>query len=67
MFVKVSYCIEMGQMDEGGGDHYLSGPDFAILKTKVLQSALDDEHLDPESVLNAHNEKRLIILLFSKL
>ena len=42
----------MGQRDEGGGDHYLSGPDFAILKTKVLQSALDDEHLDPESVLN---------------
>ena len=36
---------------KGGSDHYLSVPDFEKLKTKVLQSARDDEHLDPEGVL----------------
>ena len=42
----------MGEGNERGGDYYLSEPDFAKLKSKVLQSASDDEHLDPESVLN---------------
>lgn len=36
---------------KGGTDYYLSVPDLAKLKVKVIQSARDDEHLDPESVL----------------
>ena len=55
----LSHCLERSAVAlkwekgmKGGGDHYLSGPDFAKLKSKVLQSASDDEHLDPESVLN---------------
>ena len=35
----------------GGNDCYLSVPDFAQLKEKVLAGAAEDNHLDPEAVL----------------
>ena len=35
----------------GGNDYYLSAPDFAKLKERVLESAADDNHLDPEAVI----------------
>ena len=47
---------------KGGGDHYLSAPDFQKLKTKVIESANDDEHLDPESLLNLRLTRRSVSL-----
>ena len=37
---------------KGGTDYYLSSPDFAKLKNKVFECAQNDDHLDPEGLLN---------------